>query len=510
MQVRVEAREIGRLEADVLAVPIVAGDGGKGRLPQRLASVNRWLGGRLASVLGNGDFRGRAGETLWLFPDEASGGPRRALLVGVGDEEKLRADALRLAAGSAIGASRSKNATAVAMLLLSSRRLRAPEAARAAAEGAVLAAYRSNTWRTQEKAGETKSDPERFAIVADRPDLRKTRSAAATGAIVAEGQNVARRLSNDPPNDLPPAALARAAQQVAKDSGLKCRVFDVREMRRRKMGALLAVGQGSRNSPRVAILEHQPRKGRRTPPTICIVGKGITFDSGGISIKPSANMQDMKHDMSGAATVIGLMQVVARLKLPLHVVGIVAAAENLPGGDAYRPGDILRSMSGKTIEIQNTDAEGRLALADALCLAETEFKPAAIIDLATLTGACVVALGSWATGLFANHEGLARALRTAAEESGERVWTMPVWDDHRDHMRSQIADLKNVGGRDAGASTAAAFLSHFVGDTPWAHLDIAGTAWTSKPGPYQPYGATGVGVRLLAELLGNWPKSGRV
>jgi len=509
MQVRVEAREIGRLEADILAIPIAAGTG-KDRLPQRLAGANRWLGGQLASVLGSGDFRGRAGETLWLFPDAAAGGPPRALLIGVGDEDKLGADALRSAAGSAIGAGRSRGVAKVALLLLSSRRVRAPEAARAAAEGATLAAYRSDQWRTQEKEGESKAVPGRFAIVADGGDLRKTRSAAAIGATVAEGQNVARRLSNDPPNDLPPAALAQAAQRVAKDAGLKCRVFDVRELRRRKMGALLAVGQGSSNSPRLAVLEHEPRKGRRAPPTICIVGKGITFDSGGISIKPSANMQDMKHDMSGAATVVGLMQVVAHLKLPLHVVGIVAAAENLPGGGAYRPGDILRSMSGKTIEIQNTDAEGRLVLADALYFAQTEFKPAAIVDLATLTGACVVALGSWATGLFANHEGLARALRDAAEASGERVWTMPVWDEHRDHMRSQIADLKNVGGRDAGASTAAGFLSHFVGETPWAHLDIAGTAWTSKTGPYQPYGATGVGVRLLAELLGNWPKSGRV
>lgn len=510
MQVRVEAREIEQLAADVVAIPVAMGDAAKDRIPHRLAAANRWLNGRLADLLARGDFAGRVGETLWLFPAESAGGPPRALLIGVGDEDKLTADSLRSAAGQAIGASRSKRAAAVALLLLSNRRVRAPAAARAAAEGAVLANYRSDPWRTQNPPGENGVELERFSIVADGGDLRKARAAAAAGAIVAEGQNVARQLSNEPPNDLPPAALARSAQRIAKECGLRCRVLDVRELRRRKLGALLAVGQGSSNPPRLAILEHHPSKGRRTPPTVCIVGKGITFDSGGISIKPSANMQDMKHDMSGAATVVGTMQVVARLKLPLHVVGIVAAAENLPGGGAYRPGDILRSMSGKTIEIQNTDAEGRLALADALCLATTDFKPAAVIDLATLTGACVVALGSWATGLFANHEGLARALRNAAEQSGERVWTMPVWDEHREHMRSQIADLKNVGGRDAGASTAAAFLSYFVEDTPWAHLDIAGTAWTSKPGPYQPYGATGVGVRLLAELLENWPKSGRV
>ncbi len=507
MQVRVEAREVNQIAADVLAIPMAASDS-RERLPSRLASADRWLGGRLEAVVRRGDFRGKAGEILWLFPEEGAGGPKRALLIGVGDEAKLTADALRDAAGRALGAARTKDAVEVTLLLLTSRRLRTPEAARAAAEGAVLASYRSDTWRTQREGPD--ADPETFSIAVDSRELRKARGAAATGAIVAEGQNLARHLSNEPPNDLPPAALARASQRLAKEVGLKCRVLDVREMQRRKMGALLAVGQGSKHPPRLVILEYQPPKGRRKLPTVCIVGKGITFDSGGISIKPSPNMQDMKHDMSGAGAVYGLMHVVAKLKLPLHVVGVLAAAENLPDGNAYRPGDILRSMAGKTIEIQNTDAEGRLVLADALHLANTDYKPAAIVDLATLTGACVVALGGWASGLFANHEGLARALRDASEASGERVWSLPVWDEHREHMRSQIADLKNVGGRDAGSSTAAAFLSHFVGETPWAHLDIAGTAWTAKPGPCQPYGATGVGVRLLAELLANWPKSGQI
>jgi leucyl aminopeptidase len=275
------------------------------------------------------------------------------------------------------------------------------------------------------------------------------------------------------------------------------------------MGALLAVGQGSANPPRLVVLEHRPR--RRNRATLCLVGKGITFDSGGISIKPAGGMQDMKHDMSGAAAVVGALRAAALLDVPLHVVGILAAAENLPGGGAYRPGDILTSMSGRTIEIQNTDAEGRLVLCDALHFARTQFEPAAIIDLATLTGACVVALGSHASGLFSNHTGLVDALRRASEASGERVWPMPLFDEHRDEMRSQVADLKNVSGsRDAGASTAAAFLSRFVGETPWAHLDIAGTAYTGKTGPYQPYGATGVGVRLLAELMQDWPRGGLV
>ena len=376
------------------------------------------------------------------------------------------------------------------------------------AEGAVLASYRSDAWRTQRE--DPKPPVARVALLVERAsEVRTARTGVELGVAVAESQNVTRRLSNEPPNALTPAALAREARRVASQVGLTYRVFDVPELQRRKMGALLAVGQGSANPPRLVVLEHRPRGRNRA--TVCLIGKGITFDSGGISIKPAGGMQDMKHDMSGAAAVVGALRAAALLDLPLHVVGILAAAENLPGGGAYRPGDILTSMSGQTIEIQNTDAEGRLVLCDALHFARTHFEPAAMIDLATLTGACVVALGSHASGLFGNREELTEAIRRAGEVSGERMWPMPLLDEHREEMRSQVADLKNVSGsRDAGASTAAAFLSRFVGDTPWAHLDIAGTAYTAKSGPYQPYGATGVGVRTLVELLQDWPRSGLV
>jgi leucyl aminopeptidase len=279
--------------------------------------------------------------------------------------------------------------------------------------------------------------------------------------------------------------------------------MDVPELRRRKMGGILAVGQGSANPPRLVILEHKPG-GRATIPTLCLIGKGITFDSGGISLKPSPGMHDMKHDMSGAAAVLGAMRAIALLKLPLHVVGVVAAAENMPGPSAYRPGDIITTLAGKTIEITNTDAEGRVVLADALHYANATYEPQAMIDLATLTGACVVALGPWATGLLGNHEGLIEAVRAAGERSGERTWHLPLFDAHKEAMKSNVADLKNAGGRNAGTSTAASFLSAFVGDRPWVHLDIAGTGWSDKPGPYQQRGATGVGVRLLIELLRNW------
>jgi leucyl aminopeptidase len=237
------------------------------------------------------------------------------------------------------------------------------------------------------------------------------------------------------------------------------------------------------------------------------VGKGITFDSGGISIKPSAGMDEMKHDMSGAATVIGAMRACALLDLPVPVVGVIAAAENMPSGTSYRPGDVVTAMSGKTIEVLNTDAEGRVVLADALHYARTQYDPSAIVDLATLTGACVVALGRWASGLFGNNQKLIDIVRAAGEATGESAWPMPLLEAHKQEIRSEIASIKNTGGRQAGASTAAAFLWHFVDDTPWVHLDIAGTGWTQKAGPYQRRGATGVGVRLLLEVLRSWDAS---
>jgi leucyl aminopeptidase len=269
------------------------------------------------------------------------------------------------------------------------------------------------------------------------------------------------------------------------------------------------VGSGSAHPPRLIAMEHNaPARGRKAPrrrlPSVCLVGKGITFDSGGISIKPAAGMDEMKHDMSGAAAVVGALRACALLKVPLHVVGVIGAAENMPSGSAYRPGDIVTSMSGKTIEVLNTDAEGRVVLADALHYARTEFEPQAILDLATLTGACVVALGKWATGLFGNNERLIERVRRAGETTAERTWPLPLWEEHRKHVKSEVADLKNSAGREAGSSTAAAFLSSFVGDTPWVHLDIAGTGWSSKAASYQPRGATGIGVRLLLEVLRDW------
>jgi len=506
MQVTVDARNPAEVAADLLVVPVPKLSAPRPRLPTRAAALDRRLGGPLAAVIASGDFSGKAGEAQLVYPRNP-GRMRRVLLLGIGEEAKLDAEALRAAAGSAVGQAAARKAARVVFVVPPLRKLRPAAVAQALAEGAVLADYRFDTYARN--GADAPGRVAAFTLCLERGgELRAARAAARTGVILAESQNLARQLSNEPANALPPAALALAAQRVAKEVGLRVRVFDVAEMKRRKMGGILAVGAGSANPPRLIVLEHgrasaKPRGGRRRA-TICLVGKGITFDSGGISIKPSASMEEMKHDMSGAAAVVGALRACALLGVPHHVVGVIAAAENLPSATAYRPGDIVTAMSGKTIEVLNTDAEGRIVLADALHYARTEFEPAAMIDLATLTGACVVALGKWASGLFGNDEKLIALARDAGETTGERAWPLPLWDAHKKHIRSEVASVKNTGGRDAGSSTAAAFLAAFVGDTPWVHLDIAGTAWVGKSGPYQPFGATGVGVRLLLELLREW------
>ena len=503
MQITVTARNPAEATADLLVVPLAKLATPRPRLPTRAAALDRRLGGPLAAVVASGDFTGKSGEAQLVYPRNP-GRARRVLLLGIGEEAKLDAEALRAAAGSAVGQAAARKAARVVFAVPALRKLRPAAALQALAEGAVLAGYRFDTYLRDETDAPGRVTS--FTLCLERgAELRAASAAARTGVILAESQNLARQLSNEPANALPPVALAQAAQRVAKEAGLRVRVLDVAEMKRRKMGGILAVGAGSANPPRLIVLEHgrpagKARGGRRRD-TLCLVGKGITFDSGGISIKPSAGMEEMKHDMSGAAAVLGALRACALLGVPHHVVGVIGAAENMPSGTAYRPGDIVTTMSGKTVEVLNTDAEGRVVLADALHYARTEFEPASMIDLATLTGACVVALGKWASGLFGNDVKLIERVRRAGEATGERVWPLPLWDGHKKHVRSKVATVKNTAGRDAGSSTAAAFLAAFVGDTPWVHLDIAGTAWATQPGPYQPIGATGVGVRLLLDLL---------
>ena len=313
--------------------------------------------------------------------------------------------------------------------------------------------------------------------------------------------NAARDLSNEPGSTATPAFLASRARAIAKEAGLRARILTERELERQKLGAILAVGRGSANPPRLIVLEYGQAGPRR--PTIALVGKGITFDSGGISIKPAANMHEMKGDMSGGAAVLGAMRAIGLLKLPLHVVGIVPAAQNMPGGNAYLPGDVVETAAGITLEILNTDAEGRVVLADGLHYAG-RYEPEAIIDLATLTGAKVIALGSHCCAVMGSDEHLIQKVRDAGERAWERAWPLPLWPEHKRQIKGDVGDLKNVGGREAGSSTAGALLSYFVGEVPWAHLDIAGNEMSSSNGALGPKGATGFGVRLLVELLRSW------
>ena len=515
MRITVDTRRLVDASADLLALPIAQIDDPKRRLPPRLAAVDRALGGLLAKVIASGDFRGKPGQATLLYPGSKSGlRARRVLLLGLGKTEDLSEDALRRVAGSAVGQAGAKKARKVALDVPVLKGVSAERTGQVLAEGCLLSAYRFDRYReTPEDApGEVQSVS---LSIAKSGDLRTTRAGVQRGSILAESQNLARDLSNEPGNTLPPAALAKASERVAREVGLRSKVMEVPELKRRKMGALLAVGAGSSRPPRMIVLEHNAPRGRKKssggktqlPSTLCFVGKGITFDSGGISIKPSAGMEEMKHDMSGAAAVVGAMRACALLDVPQHVVGIIAAAENLPSSTAYRPGDIVTAMSGKSIEVVNTDAEGRVVLADALHYARTEYSPGAIVDLATLTGACLVSLGNHATGLFTTDDKLGERVRKAGEATAERTWPLPLWEEHRKAIRSNVADIKNTGGRNAGASTAAAFLGHFVGDVPWVHLDIAGTGWVSSSSPYQRKGASGVGVRLLLELLRTWEES---
>jgi leucyl aminopeptidase len=494
MEVRVVRGEPARVRADMLAVA----------LPQTGASprVERALGAAIRAAIAGArerrDFTGASGEAL---PVPCEGlAAARLLLVGLGKEVDL--ESLRRAAAAAVRAAMGKQARRLALVLATARGPAAEAAAQATAEGAILGGYRFDRYRT---TGERPAPLERVDLVTtDARALAALRAGVRTGSVIAESANFARDLSNEPGSVHTPVWLAARAREMARAVGLRARVFDERELERRGMGALLAVGRGSANPPRMIVLEHgAPARGARRRRTVALVGKGITFDTGGISIKPAASMEEMKHDMSGGAAVLGALRAAALLRLPLHVVGIVPAAQNSPGGRAYLPGDVVRSASGKTIEVLNTDAEGRVVLADGLHHAQS-YRPDAIVDLATLTGACVVALGREHAGMMGNDERLQARVRAASDATRERVWPLPLVEEHKKAIESHIADVKNTGGREAGALTAAAFLSHFVGEAPWVHLDIAGKEMTPKDAPYCVKGATGFGVRLLVELLRHW------
>jgi len=519
VKVTVRTGGVDGLRADLLAVPIAgASEGSSARLPRGLGPLDERLGGVLRAALSSGDWKGRTSEKLIVYPT-ADGPVKRVLLVGTGSGDELDAERLRRFAGTAASEARDREATRVAIVARRGRGMDDAAVATALTEGAVLGAYRYDRHQASgRKRGSKATEPRNVALVFDEVDgVGTVRQRVADAVVGAESQLQARDLSNAPPNEMPPSALAAAARAVAREAGLLCRVMRGTELERRGFGALLAVGSGSANPPCMIVLEHagggkKARSGGRSgrkgsarrksgPAPVCLVGKGITFDSGGLSLKPAVPMLDMKHDMSGAATVIATMRAVGLRDLPHPVIGVVAAAENMPSGTAYRPSDILTSASGKTIEVVNTDAEGRLVLADALHYAIETWSPRAIVDVATLTGAAMMAFGPWATAALGNDDGVIGGLREAGDTSGERMWPMPLLREHHQAIKSSVADIKNSGGASAGVSTAAAFLAEFVGDTPWVHLDIAGTGWSSTRHPYHRGGATGVGVRTLLAWL---------
>ena len=463
-----------------------------------LSSVDGLVGGTLVKALDRGDFSGKKEETLLLYPPEGKG-PDRILLVGLGEEDELEGEDVRRALGQGVRTAEGLKLTEISAWLDSSLPLRPALVAQAMTEGAVLASWRFRELKTEEDAEDKEGGPEVESLtLLQQGAEEEVRMGLQIGLAQARGENLARTLQARPGNVATPSHLAREAQRVGKEGGMKVTVLGPKEMKDEGMGALLAVAQGSEQEPRLIVLEHQG--GEKDDPPLILLGKGLTFDAGGISIKPSQGMEDMKFDMSGGAAVIGALQAIAELALPLNVVGIVPSSENLLSGRAVKPGDVITTREGKTVEVVNTDAEGRLILADALSYART-FQPAAMVDCATLTGACVVALGHHASAVLGSAEDLVEELQEAGRRSGERCWPLPLWKEYRDQLKSTTADLKNVGGRPAGAITAAWFLKEFAGDVPWAHLDVAGTAYGEGTLSYQRKGGAGVPTRLLVEWV---------
>ncbi len=499
MELTVQVGDVTRVATPALVVNAFYG---QEKPAGAAAAVDRALGGFLSELMAAGEITGKEGEVTVLHTRGAIPAERVAV-VGLGKREKLDHVRARRAAGAAATELLKRKIAAFRSVVHGGGALRArtSELAEATVEGTLLAAYRYERYKSQEVA----EDQERklttlksFGLVdSDRSRAKALREGLRRGETRAEAANYSRDIGNAPGNEITPAKLADAARALAREVGLEAEVLGPRQMQARGMGALLGVAQGSSQEPRFIVLRYA-RGGKRAP--YALVGKAVTFDSGGISIKPAQNMEEMKFDKCGGCTVLGAMRGLACLKLRLNVVGIIPSVENLPGPDAYKPGDILRASNGKTIEVVNTDAEGRLILADALVYA-SRLKPRAIVDFATLTGACVVALGKHASGLMGNDAALLKALQDAGDHTGDRVWPMPLWPDYVDQLRSDYADLKNSGGRDGGAITAAAFLQEFVDGSPWAHLDIAGTAWRTRPSPEGAVGATGAGVRLILEYL---------
>ena len=475
---------------------LVVGAFADGQLSEAAVALDKASNGKLAAILARGELDDKAGSMLAIH-DLPGSACERVLIVSLGKREELGDRAWRDAI-AATGKALASGPTGDAAVCLADidvpghdidRALQ--QLTRAIADGA----YRFDTTKSKDKGKDGKRRGAHRIVLLTREQITAgMETAVKRGQAIAEGMALAKDLGNLPGNHCTPTYLAGAAAELGKQFKLKVETFDRDKMEKLGMGALLSVARGSHQPPKFIVLHYKGGKSKDKP--VVLVGKGITFDSGGISLKPGADMDEMKFDMCGAASVLGTFKALARMALPINVVGIVAATENMPGGGATKPGDVVTSMSGQTIEILNTDAEGRLVLCDALTYAE-RFKPACVVDIATLTGACVVALGKIPSGLLANDDALARELLDCGTASGDRAWQLPLWDEYQELLKSNFADVGNIGGRYGGTITAACFLARFTKAYKWAHLDIAGTAWLSGDAK----GATGRPVPLLAEFL---------
>lgn len=486
------------LDVDSLVVPIVEDDD-----VGDLGWFDEATGLRVADLMAGAEFNGKPYQMFGAPVVRSGSRLRRVVLVGAGKRADFAAGRLRRVATAAALDARERGVKRLALLCRrpgGGERASAPPSmamlAQAAADGLVSGLFDAGRYKTTDHDAWA---PEAFVVCVARAEAgAEAEEAVRRGVIIADCANQARALANEPGNRLRPREFARAAAAMASGAGLSADVLDETRIDELRMGLLAAVARGSEEPPQLLVVRYEPAGGVRGP-VLGLVGKGVTFDAGGISIKPSAGMERMKDDMAGGAAVVAAMCAIARLRAPIAVVGVVPIAENMPSGRAIRPGDVIDSASGKTVEVLDTDAEGRLILADALWYAR-QLGATHLVDIATLTGAIMVALGHTTSGVFGRPDGWLETVRSAGEAGGDRLWPMPLFEDYREQLRSEIADIKNVGGRPGGAITAAVFLSEFAGDGPWAHLDVAGTAWNEEAKPYLPKGPSGAGIRTLIEL----------
>ena len=462
----------------------------------QLTGLDRATGGEVERARASGEFRPKANELFVTSIGGTGWAARRVALVGIGSSGEGVFARLRAAAATVAKEARRRRIRNAAVVLR--REWSSGDAAQAIVEGLLLGGFEDRRYRSSNTSDSVTPSLEVCEIVAEEGQGIAIEAAVRRGTILATSANLARELSNEPANVLTPTVFAERAQTIVLEHGITVEVLEEEAIRKLGMGMLLGVAQGSIEPPRLLVMRHTPSEVAERP-LLGLVGKGVTFDSGGISIKPADGMDAMKHDMAGGAAVVGAMRAIGALQLPVHVVGIVPMVENMPGGRAAKPGDVLTSASGKTVEVLNTDAEGRLILGDALWYAR-HVGATHLVDVATLTGSCVVALGHAASGLFGHPVSWVEAVQVAAAHTGERVWRLPLYEDYREQLKSEIADLVNTGGGHGGACTAASFLQAFSEGTPWAHVDIAGTAWLDDARSDATKGATGVMVRTLTEL----------